>query len=178
MPSPDTKPPLFSWPDASTRLLYAIVVLRLAIGVLFIGLGYTHWKDASLTQELTSQWIDWTNHTPLFWLQDLYRWLVIPNASMFARLQTLWEVAAGGMVLFGLYHQVGVQLLLMWTAIHLLLVAHMQLPYLNLALMGLLLVLMVLWLADAGAWFGLDSGLRQMHLKRKTSMPGVATAEG
>jgi uncharacterized membrane protein YphA (DoxX/SURF4 family) len=163
-----------SWLDASTRLLYAIVVLRFAVGILFLGLGYMHWKDTSLTQELTSQWIDWTNHNPLFWLQDVYRWLIIPNASLFARLQTMWELVGGAMVFLGLFHQVGVQLLMVWTAIHLLLVAHMQLPYLNLALMGLLLVLLVLWLANAGAWLGID---QQRNLMRaKAAVPSLTEA--
>jgi hypothetical protein len=180
MPSPE--PSVKSKPahrlDASTRLLYAIVCLRAVMGLFFLALGYIHWDDHALVQELTSQWIDWTANSPLFWLQDLFHWLIIPNAWFFARLQTLIELVAGVSVTLGLFHQWGIQLVLVWVAIHLLLVAHLQLPYLNAALLGMLLVAGILWLADAGRWLGLDNHLAKIRWQKvmgQAVTPDVST---
>ena len=153
----DSKPPWVL--DASTRLLYAVVCLRVAVGLFFGALGYSHWDDHAMVQEMTSQWIDWTANTPLFWLQDIFHWLIIPNAWLFARLQTLAEMLAGVSVTLGVFHQWGIQLVIGWVVLHLLLVAHLQLPYLNAALLSLLLISAVLWLADAGRWLGMDNRL-------------------
>jgi uncharacterized membrane protein YphA (DoxX/SURF4 family) len=143
--------------DSSTRLLYGIVLLRVAVGGTFVWQGYQHWDDPLLTENLSSQWVDWTHNNPLFVIQDLYRWVVIPNAGLFAKVQMLHELTAGVLVSLGLFHQIGIAMVLVWVAVQLLLVAHLQVPYLNATLLGLMLMCVVLWLADAGRWGGLDS---------------------
>jgi hypothetical protein len=151
--------------DPDTRLLYAIVLLRLAMGAILLGQGYTHGDDHALVQELTSQWVDWSAHHPFFWMQDIYHWLVIPNAGVFARLQVALEWVMGTSVLLGLGHQWGIKLVMIWLAWHVLLVAHLQLPYLNAFLLLLLLITVVLWLANAGYWLGFDRSIQQQQAK-------------
>jgi uncharacterized membrane protein YphA (DoxX/SURF4 family) len=143
--------------DPNIRLLYAIVALRVCVGLLFLYMGYTHWDDPNLTMSLSSQWMDWTEKNPLFLLHDVYRWIIIPNAGVFAKGQVALEWAAGLMISLGLWHQVGIILGACWVSMHILLLAHKDIPYLNAALLGLLLVALVLWLADAGRWAGMDA---------------------
>ncbi len=148
----------------------ALLGLRVFLGLLLLAAGYWKLRNPSFEANVESVLMGWANTNPLFWYQDLMRWLIIPNAHVLGRTLGWIESATGLCIIVGLFTPRALQV-----AGLLLLNYGLATHHLGAAWAGfhasLLVLCAALGWAQAGEIFGVDGWWKNRPVTPTTSSP-------
>ena len=145
-----------------------ILLLRLALGALFLNAGLSKINDGWLTsdQELLSSLTTYQQKASTDWQKRYLETVALPYVSIWAKMIPLGEVALGASLLLGLLTRFSTAMgIIMVLNLHaangnLFTFGFFQTPYAALVLACLL----ALFLSRAGRWFGFELRLHQRRI--------------
>ena len=161
----------FLWKSATmthNRAPYALLLLRLSLGGLFLYTGLTKWADPMFSAKLPSLLLGYAPNAPFFVYEDFLTYIAAPNASMVSRIIIFSELFIGISLLLGFCVRLSTLLGMALMGLYFLATLYQGFPYSALNLLCFSGLLSLFW-SRAGQVVGMDQLFSLGQIRRQSS---------